>query len=388
MFDVFSTPAEGNFLALAEHLSCRLFRSTVWGVRAMAERVGAPPPRIDAEAATPERVSTRLWSPAVGHVLRGLGERTADHWPWISAQLAVVAFTNGLVDDLAFELSGAANRWLTVAGRSLRGDRLRFDGHAGRLVVTNHAGQPVLELQRTDLGDDDPVWTRDGVDDLVCIGSAGTAVLGGGEHIDQYDPPDYEVVPVTPAFRAQLEEAATLLEECLPATYVWIAAVLREVGTFAAPPVNGTRSGSSVKSPGHVRMSVGASLVETINMLVHECCHQYFYLASSGAGIVRRGAPELYSVLKETARPFDLILLGFHAFGNVLLVHDALLDGRHPVDRREVEHERTRTRDLVAGLEASLHGHWETHLEDAGRDLYLPLRQRLVAAGHLAGARR
>lgn len=382
LFQAFSSPAEGDFLSLAEQLSCRLFRSTVGAVAALAGRLGAAPPQIDAGAATPDRVSTRLWSPDVGHVLRGLSERTGAHWPWVSAQLALAAFASGLVDDLDIELAGAPDRWLTVGGRSLRGERLRFAGRAGNLAVTGAAGETVLRLDRIDREALDPVWTRSDADDLVRIGSAGMAVVGGGEYIDQWDAPDFELAPATPAFRAQIEEAAALLEECLPVTYVWIAAVLREIGVFANPG-GGTRSSSSVKNPGHVRMSAGASLLQTVNMLVHECSHQYFYLTQLAARITRPGAPEVYSVLKRTARPFDRVLLGFHAFGNVLLVHDALLEGRHPVDRREVERERTFTRQLVTGLDASLHGGWEEQLEEAGVELYLPLRRRLVEAGHL-----
>lgn len=385
LFNVFSSPDEGDFLSLAEHLSCRLFRSTVGGVRALAGRLGAAPPPIDVDAATPDRVSTRLWSPDVGHVLRGLSARTDDHWPWVSAQLAIAGFASGLVDDLDIELAGAPDRWLTVAGRSLRGERLRFEGHAGSLAVTDGGGETVLRLDRVDSEGLDPVWARSDADDLVRIGSAGTVVLGGGEHIDQWETPDYELAPATPAFRAQIEEAAAVLEECLPTTYVWIAAVLREVGAFANPGP-GTRSSSSVKCPGHVRMSVGASLIQTINMLVHECCHQYFFLATTGARVTRRDAPEVYSVLKQTARPFERVLLGFHAFGNVLLVHDALLDGRHPINRREVEAERTFARQLVAGLDASLQGGWQHQLEEAGVEIYQPLRRRLVEAGHLDAA--
>ena len=387
LFHVFSSPSEGDFLPLAEHLSCRLFRSAVGAVGALAARGGAVPPQIDGAAATPDRVSTRLWSPDVGHVLRGLSDRTGDHGAWLSAQLSLAAFTSGLIDDLEIELAGAPDRWLGVAGRSLRGDRLRFAGHAGSLVVTRSTGDTLLRLQRVDTEALGPVWTRRGGDDLARIGSASMAVLGGGEYIDQWETPEYELAPAaTPGFRTQLEEATALLEQCLPVTYVWIAAVLREVGAFATPS-DGTRSSSSVVWPGHVRMSVGAKLIQTINMLVHECCHQYFYLVMSSARVTRPNAPQVFSVLKQTARPFERVLLGFHAFGNVLLVHDALLDGRHPVDRGEVDRERAFTRQIVAGLDASLQGGWEQQLEEAGVELYLPLRRRLIEAGLLDSPR-
>ena len=380
LFHVFSNPAEGDFLALAGQLSCRLFRSTVGAVSALAGRVGAAPPQIDADSATPDRVSTRLWSTDVGNVLRGLSERTGDHRPWVSAQLAIAAFTSGVVDDIDLELAGAADRWLAVAGRSLRGERLRVEGRADRLVVTGSPGETLLRLDRVGTEGLDPVWTRSGADDLVRIGSAGMAVVSGGECIDQWETPEFELAPATPAFRALIEEAAALLEECLPATYVWIAAVLREVGALA--PRDGViTSSSSVKCPGHVRMSSGASLIQTINMLVHECCHQYFYLAATGSRIVRRGAPQVF------ARPFERVLLGFHAYGNVLLVDDALLDGRHPVDSAEIERERALTRQIVTALDALLQGGGEEHLEETGLELYLPLRRRLVEAKFLDAAR-
>jgi HEXXH motif-containing protein len=384
-FRLFSTPLEGDFLTLAEHLSCRLFRGVLDGVNAVAERRGLGRLAVDPAALGPDRLSTRMWSPDVGHVLRGLSARDDGHAPWMSAQLAVLAFLRGLVDRLELDVD-LTGRWLDAAGHSVGGERLRFDGERGRLRARGSGGELRLLLERIE-EDGDEVWKRPGGDELVRVGSAGSAVVTDGRYMAAWDPPAYATALGAPRLRERIEEAATLLEECQPATYVWIAAVLREV-TALASPESGTKSASSVSWPGHVFMSAPASLIQTITMLVHECCHQYFYLVQSCARVTRAGAPEPFSILKQTRRPLDRVLLGFHAFGNVLLVQEALADGGHPVDRAEIEEQRVFTRQLVAGLDGALRDTWEEHLAEAGVELYLPLRQRLVAAGLLDSAAR
>lgn len=380
LFHVFSSPHEGDFFSLAEKLSCRLFRNTLGAVNFLADRLGAARLQLDAEALAPERISTRLWSPEVGHVLLGMGRARQADWPWMSAQLALTAFLKGLLDRVALVVDG--DGWLDVSGHSIRGERLIIEGEPGRLVVSGQAGEVLLLLKQIEPEGLDPVWTRDDGDDLVRLGSAGMASFADGKYVDHWEPADQERAPHSRQYKAQIEEAVSLLEECVPPFYVWVAALLREIVALAKVGP-GTRSSSSLAWPGHVRMTAGATLVETINMLVHESCHQYFYLVQSCSRVARTDAPEVYSVLKQTARPLERVLLGFHAFGNVLLAHEALLDGRHPIDRAEIERERDSTRRVVVRLDESLQGSWDQHLEESGKELYLPLRGRLADAGLL-----
>ena len=381
-FRLFSTPDQGDFVALAETLTCRHFRRVADAMTDWAERIGAPPPPLDVDSLTPERLSTGLWGPGSGQVLRALGSGRDEAFPWASAQLLVAAVTADAIDELELDL--ACPDWLAVAGASVRGERIRIRAAAGRLVVSSPADDRLLELARHDLGEVS-VWARAEAD-VVRLGSAAAATLADAAHVDQWDPTGCPTGVNSVAFRVAIEEASAALESALPRTYVWIAALLREVTALADPGL-GTRSSSSILWPGHARMSNGASLVQAITMLVHECCHQYYYLTQCFAPTAAPQAPEVHSVLKGTRRPLERVLLGFHAFGNVLLVQEALVADRHLVGAG-VERELAATRRAVVGLDDALAPWWETHLEQAGKDLYLPLRARLVEAGLLAGAAR
>jgi HEXXH motif-containing protein len=56
-------------------------------------------------------------------------------------------------------------------------------------------------------------------------------------------------------------------------------------------------------------------------MLIHEATHQYFHLLAR-YGALDDGTGEMYfSPIKGTERPVNMILLAYHAFGNVLLFY-------------------------------------------------------------------
>jgi HEXXH motif-containing protein len=59
-------------------------------------------------------------------------------------------------------------------------------------------------------------------------------------------------------------------------------------------------------------------------MLVHEAAHQYFYLATRLEPLLVGGEQTHYSPLKRAARPLSKLFLGFHAFANVMVLHDRL----------------------------------------------------------------
>jgi HEXXH motif-containing protein len=96
--------------------------------------------------------------------------------------------------------------------------------------------------------------------------------------------------------------------------------------------------------------------------------------------VVTRDAPEAYSALKNTKRPMERILLGFHAFANILLMFPQLRQATDRIDPKELAGHVQHVSSIVRELDSVLQEHWERYLEPQGRELYLPLRERLVAA--------
>jgi hypothetical protein len=99
--------------------------------------------------------------------------------------------------------------------------------------------------------------------------------------------------------------------------------------------------------------------------------------------VTRPDAPEVWSVLKQTARKLDRILIGFHAFGNVLLGLGRLLDACPKLDQTDLWEQIDWHLELTLALDKELLPLCERYLTDAGKALYLPLRSRLLAADFL-----
>lgn len=116
-----------------------------------------------------------------------------------------------------------------------------------------------------------------------------------------------------------------LLKLSAPEYLVWIGRVIRTLLVLESS--NGfLESGSYARRLGMVRVSSDPRAAAVAEMLVHETAHQYFYLTER-LGPVLFNDPEdsFYSPLKQRSRPIHKIFLGYHAFGNVLLMHRQVL---------------------------------------------------------------
>lgn len=216
--------------------------------------------------------------------------------------------------------------------------------------------------------------------------------------------PDAERGEVTkdPGIPTRFEEGMSVIEECSPHYYQWIALPLREVVPIDLC-LKGTHSQSFAAWPGQVHVPVTTPLNLLVS-LVHECSHQYYHMLQWHTRLVRATAPEAYSALKKVRRPLEKLLKGFHAFGNVMLA----LQGLEPIQERFSPAHVPSAQDpamdrelqviyrasypevvkanleLIAGLDKELQVHHQSHFETAGTALYLALRTRLLNAGLLS----
>jgi HEXXH motif-containing protein len=376
----FSNAEEGNFIALATRLSSRAFTKTLAAVNRWAEKFQVPGIELPAEALSDDNLGVRCWRPELGAVNLGLQRSSSrDDWAWLSAQTRLASFLCGLIPSL--DLSVRGTRPLFLAGHMVQGRDLAVRADGNVLEVFDGDDALLLGLKKVVLPGMAPLWVPAPDPEVVRLGSGAATVFADGAW-EGYWYPGASPMNLTPdreASRRTIEETLATLEEHLPPSYLWVSLLLAELVPLREPKPGTTNSGSSGSWPGHVYLSQ-ASVLQTIIMLVHECSHQYFHLLLWNASLVVDGAPEVYSVLKQTRRPLSKLLLGYHAFANVLLVLARLRELKTGIDPAEIDAQIYSVGRLVAELDAVVLAHCDRFINERGKSLYLPLRDRLAEA--------
>jgi HEXXH motif-containing protein len=184
----------------------------------------------------------------------------------------------------------------------------------------------------------------------------------------------FEFPAVTLEMARPFSEALTIIAEYAPEYRSWVERVLRGI-LICRCNASRTRSSSWMHAPGMVLISWSANPIEIAEMMVHECSHQYYYVVSKVADVVDGSDKTLhYSPAVQRKRPLSKILVGYHAFANILLFYRTLLtrgfsgDGYcHSIEARLTSE--------VAELERPLRDN--PALTSAGLDLCQPLMELL-----------
>jgi HEXXH motif-containing protein len=165
-----------------------------------------------------------------------------------------------------------------------------------------------------------------------------------------------------------------LLSNCAPEYGIWVGDVLRGI-VICRCNSSRTRSSSWMHAPGIILASTTINPVTIAEMLVHESSHQYFHLVSR-VGKVDTGEDheEYFSPAVQRPRPISRILIGYHAFANVLLFYRALLRNGMSDDSYCRTMENRLCYDVEA-LELPLRGN--SSLTDIGRGLAEPLMEQV-----------
>lgn len=176
---------------------------------------------------------------------------------------------------------------------------------------------------------------------------------------------------------ANLREAFAVLQEYAPAYLPWVRDTLRYV-VPVAPPAPDVRRSYSVKGlHGVVFMSFPASPIKTAETLVHECAHQHYHLAEEWFRLQNgRDERSYYSVYVRKERPIDRVLIAFHAFANVVLLHRDCVARNAPfadVCARIVAENEPHLAEFKTFLEGS------NGLTKAGRAMWEPVMARMCA---------
>lgn len=132
-------------------------------------------------------------------------------------------------------------------------------------------------------------------------------------------------------------EAGKLFDDVMAlaaATYLsWISNVLHTV--ILSPSIGKeTHTGSWGRLAGVVFLSEKTRPKQLLEGLVHEACHQYFYLGNWFHDYVTESGETFFSPAVSKTRPTWTILLSFHAFANITLMYERLGWREHPEDRK------------------------------------------------------
>jgi HEXXH motif-containing protein len=380
IFNYLSTPFEGDFAALAAELAATQYRAFCVRALRIGETIGQGKDplvadivhRIDQRDAT-----TAYWTPEVGTIFTGLRKEasTAEDWQWLRTQIALSAHVTGLTSEIALEVQTSAP--LLICGRTIPASRMSIQGGPERLAihVEGEAAPRMFSVHGRRNGA--PVWADDAGEPLFIEldGEPAIRFASADWHAIWAEEP-CQPAPVDRAVRDQFQECLGLLERSMPEYRDWIVCLLKEITPIRRPGEHMIASNSSALRLGGVDVAVPASPTETAEMLIHECSHQYFHMASWVGSTVTPDAKPHYSPLKRRERPLDRLLLGYHAFGNALIAFDrfrAIGLGNEIADRD----------GTVSAYMDQLRVPLQTEegLSELGLALYRPLRARLAQAG-------
>jgi hypothetical protein len=112
----------------------------------------------------------------------------------------------------------------------------------------------------------------------------------------------------------------------------WITSVIHDL--VISPSIEpDSRSGSWNLSPGTVYMSSMSNPMNIMDVMVHEACHQHFYIGELFDDISTNQEEKYFSVAVNRKRPLRAVLLAYHAFVNVCVYYKLNAnDNSHLID--------------------------------------------------------
>jgi HEXXH motif-containing protein len=381
IFSYLSHPLVGDFRSVAAEL-CTIQFHAFCSRAQEAVKQGRHAPLLEqvAQRLAAQPSSIAYWTPEVSWIYAGMQGMRADacegtKQDWVAAQVATAAFLTGVLDRIHMRVDIAEP--ILIAGRTFVG-ALTLDGSADRLCVRAAGGAETTFVAIAGR-DDMRVWIEPSASRtrlLSVEGHPAVRLVGSDWHASRWIGQPCDDAPAEAA-AAQIEDALALLRDVAPEYHDWVTCLLKEITPLRRPAPNMIASNSSALRMGGIDLATPASATETVEMLVHECTHQYYHMCSWMGSTVVPDAKPYFSPLKQCERPLDRILLGYHAFGNAMIVFDRLAGKGMAADIQD----RWRTvsaymDQLVTPLRDP------AQLSELGVALFAPLHARLEQLDH------
>ncbi|NHR05547.1 hypothetical protein HA052_10055 [Chromobacterium haemolyticum] len=353
-------PEDPDGLALLEGCAAQAWRQSL---RVFLERAApgialpAGAARALRELAEAEPDFERLWHPSLGALVQAERQPRAGFLLACALEIAWHAHQSGVAGE--WRARWRPPRTLVLPDRivDVRALRVAADGRRLSLSAIDADGA------RLTLSAAAASWDGAGRQPMLAAYPARTPD-------DRQQPAGEPDVAAAQALAAGL----ALFDQGAPVYGPWVRRLVRLVRPLR-------RSGSQVSSwsslhyPGLVSMTLFASPLDMAETLVHEASHQHFHLVDRLFPLVERGVEEwLYSPVKRCRRPALMLLLAYHAFGNVALFFDALRRNGRLADA-DWRHHMADLRDWLPRMAAELER--ARSLSPAGRRFLSALQRRL-----------
>jgi HEXXH motif-containing protein len=381
IFKTLSNPFEGDYAAVTAELATNQFRVFCRRAARLAEQHGySQDPRLtDISRRLAQRgAHTAYWMSAVSVIFKGLSKQTFTEgdWNWLRTQIAIGAHVTGVTPEL--ELDVETNAPLVVAGQLVPAGRLSIRGGPDRMTIQAEGATAPRSFSVIAQRNASPVWAEDDqASSFVRVdGQPAIRVVNADWHTAFQDELSQPAAVLTPEAVAQFEEALELMGRGMPEYRAWVLCLLKEITPIRRPEKNMIASGSSPHRFGGIDLCVPATPTETAEMMIHECTHQYFHMASWLGSFVTAEARPHYSPLKKCERPLDRILIGYHAFGNALIAFEKF---REMGLQKETANRRNTIAAYMDQLRVPIEN--EVGLSELGLAFSRPLRARLTAIG-------
>ncbi|UTW58838.1 hypothetical protein KFE96_00580 [Kordiimonas sp. SCSIO 12603] len=286
-----------------------------------------------------DSIGTKGWSPEFGHVNKLL-RREEPSILSACTQFFLVLVSHGYSGEMEIELP---------IQDTLYFNKYRMNCH-GKLLLK--AGDGTLNLRSADYNYDfekkGSLWTCPEIpDDKFVIIDEKKIYVSTGYEIDPellYYSEQALSYADAPAALSRLQEAFNCISNSSKDYRNWTKRLLHHVG-LVAPVQNCNLVSKSLPSrPGAILATSPIGVTDLAEQLVHECSHQYYHLAALMIDFVREGEDaSFYSPLMKRERSIERILVGFHAFANVFLFFDEMLEKKSEYEQVVLE----RMKDLA-----------------------------------------
>ena len=374
VFNLCSNPYEGNFQTLSAQLVTSNFLALLGRAQKMGEFHKHQPDLIlsQIQANVKGRPATmKYWIPEISTALYALHASSGESvLAWVRAQLTVGGFFAGALESFSLELVEPVSP-LYVAGRTISASCLKIEaGKNGLRVLDGQENQLLVVTPAR--SDHRCLFVEEESSLLVLLKRKPAIRLATRDWNRQWGDEDRELGNFDQRSLDQFNSAFEFLQEHLPEYYAWVSQMTTELTPIRRPAVNTIGSSSSDWRWGGLNIAQPASISETVEMLIHEASHQYYYMLNAFGPMVSQDAGKYYSPLKKCQRPLDRILLGYHAFANASLAFEKLVEqgfGELIEDRKECVDEYMQ--ELLVPLES------EAGLAPMGLALYRPLREKI-----------
>lgn len=324
----------------------------------------------------PDRRFDTAWDPIFGTVRRLLRDKTTEDLERHAATLGLKLHAEGFIEG-EWRLSlGRQHRLLWGTWLLPPAEEVAVRARSNEVSLDLRLGDTIRSVEGWRFGEK---WVLDGVEPLATIEDPRFPVA--------FLPPsllvgsEYDVIranvstDVPDTFRAAWSEALTLLSQHAPMFSPWVKRFIRNI-ILLRNEDGSLRSNSYPDLPGQIQMSMSGNPAAIAEMLIHEACHQHFFLANR-FGPVHDGSDDTlyWSPVQQRGRHIRYILFAYHAFANVVLYYRACraagIEPRDGFYEREEPQLLPQLKELERPLRES------PALTPLGRNLFEPLSTRI-----------